>query len=144
MRFNFDNKLAKKGECCLMKERGPSNIGLGSIRNYKFPITAVSSILHRLSGVFLFILIPFMLWVLDRSLQSSAGFYQVKSILTNGFISFIFWLGVTAITYHIFAGIRHLLMDIGVGETMCVAKVTSILVIVLGVLAAILWGIIIW
>ncbi|MFT6834608.1 MAG: succinate dehydrogenase / fumarate reductase cytochrome b subunit, partial [Francisellaceae bacterium] len=39
-----------------MKNNRPTNIGLGSIKNYRFPITAISSILHRLSGVYLFIL----------------------------------------------------------------------------------------
>lgn len=127
-----------------MKNKGPSNIGLGSLRNYKFPITAISSILHRLSGVFLFILIPFMLWVLDLSLHHSASFYHIKSILTSGVTSFIFWLGTTAISYHIFAGVRHLLMDVGFGESMYAAKISSVCVIVLGILAAIFWGVVLW
>ena len=127
-----------------MKTNRPTNIGLGSIKSYRFPITAVSSILHRLSGVFLFILIPFLIWALDVSLTSATGLEQVKSILTHGFLSVVVWLFLSAISYHLIAGIRHILMDIGIGESLCIAKATSILVIILGIAAAILWGIWIW
>lgn len=127
-----------------MKQEGPRNIGLGSIRHYRFPITAISSILHRLSGVFLFILIPFLIWALDVSLRDPVAFDKIKACLTSGFIGFIVWLFLTGIAYHIFAGIRHLLMDLGKGESMCVAKATSTIVIVLGILAAIFWGIWLW
>tara|TARA_R110002167_G_scaffold233252_2_gene438483 strand:+ start:131 stop:514 length:384 start_codon:yes stop_codon:yes gene_type:complete len=127
-----------------MKQEGPRNIGLGSIRHYRFPITAISSILHRLSGVLLFILIPFLIWALDCSLRSPASFENVKEGLTSGFCGFILWLMLSAITYHIFAGVRHLFMDVGKGESMCAAKATSMLVIALGVIAAICWGVWIW
>ncbi len=127
-----------------MKQTGPRNIGLGSIRHYRFPITAISSILHRLSGVLLFVLIPFIIWVLDVSLRDAAGFASVKETLTSGFVGFVVWFFLTGITYHMFAGIRHLFMDIGTGESMCVAKATSALVIILGVIAAVLWGVWIW
>jgi len=127
-----------------MKNNRPTNIGLGSIKNYRFPITAISSILHRLSGVYLFILIPFIVWALDISLRSPEGFQCVKHFLTHGFFGVIVWLFLSAISYHLIAGIRHILMDIGIGESLCVAKATSTLVIILGIAVAIIWGIWIW
>ena len=127
-----------------MKQTGPRNIGLGSIINYRFPITAISSILHRISGVLLFLLIPFMIWGLDHSLADAQSFAAVKETLTSGVLGFLMWVVLAGITYHLIAGIRHLLMDTGLGETMGVAKATSVLVIVLGVLAAIFWGVWLW
>ena len=127
-----------------MKTDRPTNIDLGTIRHYRFPITAITSILHRLSGVYLFILIPFMVWALDVSLYNPEGFAQVKHVLTHGFVSFLVWIFLSAISYHFFAGIRHLIMDIGFGEHLGVARTTSIIVLVLGILAAIFWGIWLW
>ena len=125
-------------------KNGPKNIGLGSLRHYKFPITALSSILHRASGIFLFILIPVFLWVLSCSLSSAQGFECIRLYLTSGGFSFIVWLFLSAITYHIFAGLRHIFMDFGCAESMCAAKATSVLVLVLGVVCAILWGVWLW
>jgi succinate dehydrogenase / fumarate reductase cytochrome b subunit len=127
-----------------MKSNQPTNIGLGSIKNYRFPITAISSILHRLSGVFLFILIPFLIWALDASLSGASSFEEVKQTMTSGFIGVVVWLFLSAISYHLIAGIRHLIMDIGFGENLHVAKATSILVMILGVASLVLWGIWIW
>lgn len=127
-----------------MNNNRPTNIGLGSIKNYRFPITAISSILHRLSGLLLFILIPFLIWALDVSLATASGFNEVKHIMTSGFFGFVVWLFLSAISYHLIAGIRHILMDIGLGENLYVAKTTSWVVIGLSIAALVLWGIWIW
>nr|WP_241692554.1 hypothetical protein [Francisella orientalis] len=51
---------------------------------------------------------------------------------------------LSSITYHVYAGVRHMIMDMGFGESMKAAKITSLLVIILGVLSAILWGCYLW
>ncbi|MDE5041602.1 succinate dehydrogenase, cytochrome b556 subunit, partial [Francisella tularensis subsp. holarctica] len=55
-----------------------------------------------------------------------------------------FCLFFSSITYHVFAGIRHIIIDMGFGVSLKVAKITSLLVIVLCVLSAILWGCYLW
>ncbi|AIT09469.1 succinate dehydrogenase [Candidatus Francisella endociliophora] len=121
-----------------------TNIDLMSIKSYNFPITAISSILHRISGVILIIAIPLAVIGMNYSLAGPAGYKQVVAFLTQGWFSFFFWLFLSSITYHVYAGVRHMIMDMGFGESMKVAKATSLIVIVLGVLSAILWGIYLW
>jgi succinate dehydrogenase / fumarate reductase cytochrome b subunit len=121
-----------------------TNIDLMSIKSYNFPITAISSILHRISGVILIIAIPLAVVGMNYSLAGPDGYDQTVKLLTHSWVSIFFWLFLSAITYHVYAGIRHMIMDMGFGESMKVAKITSLLVIVLGVLSAILWGCYLW
>lgn len=121
-----------------------TNIGLMSIKSYKFPITAISSILHRVSGVILIVAIPLAVVGMNYSLAGPSGYEQTVAVLTKSWVSVFFWLFLSAITYHVYAGIRHMIMDMGFGESMTVAKITSFLVIVLGVLSAVLWGCYLW
>ncbi|MCF6768509.1 succinate dehydrogenase, cytochrome b556 subunit [Thiotrichales bacterium 19S11-10] len=126
-----------------MEKSGPRNIGLSSIIHYRFPITAISSILHRISGVILFLFVPFVIWVLDLSLSNQESFEQIKHCLL-GWPSFFIWLFLSALAYHLFAGVRHLIMDIGFGEGKISGKIGSYLVIVLGVLFAVALGVCLW
>ncbi|WP_119343060.1 succinate dehydrogenase, cytochrome b556 subunit [Facilibium subflavum] len=127
-----------------MKHEGPRNISLGSIAGYKFPITAISSILHRVTGLLMVVLLPFLLWGFDLSVRGGDSFYYVQYLLLHTPWSFVAWLFLSAISYHVFAGIRHLIMDLGMGEEMTVARITSSFVLILGVLAAIFWGVWLW
>ncbi|QIW11119.1 succinate dehydrogenase, cytochrome b556 subunit [Francisella sp. LA112445] len=115
-----------------------------SIKSYKFPVTAISSILHRISGVILLIAIPLVVVGMNYSLAGPTGYENTVAVLTKSWVSIFFWLFLSAITYHVYAGIRHMIMDMGFGESMTVAKITSLIVIVLGVLSAILWGCYLW
>jgi succinate dehydrogenase / fumarate reductase cytochrome b subunit len=121
-----------------------TNIDLMSIKSYKFPVTAISSILHRISGVILLIAIPLVVVGMNYSLAGPTGYENTVAVLTKSWVSIFFWLFLSAITYHVYAGIRHMIMDMGFGESMTVAKITSLIVIVLGVLSAILWGCYLW
>ena len=128
----------------IMKQQGPRNIGLGSIKSYSFPITAISSILHRLTGVFMVVLLPFVLWVFSLSMSCGGDFYYVQEVILHTPWSIAAWLMLSSISYHIIAGVRHLVMDLGFGEEMCCAKITSVIVLVLGLLVTIFWGVWIW
>ncbi|MED7788902.1 MULTISPECIES: succinate dehydrogenase, cytochrome b556 subunit [unclassified Francisella] len=121
-----------------------TNIDLMSIKSYKFPVTAISSILHRVSGVILLIAIPLAVVGMNYSLAGPTGYEDTVAVLTKSWVSIFFWLFLSAITYHVYAGIRHMIMDMGFGESMTVAKITSLIVIVLGVLSAIFWGCYLW
>ncbi|MBK2093073.1 succinate dehydrogenase, cytochrome b556 subunit [Francisella philomiragia] len=121
-----------------------TNVDLMSIKSYKFPITAISSILHRISGVVLIFAIPLAVVGMNYTLAGPDGYQQTVAVLTRGWCSIFFWLFLSSITYHVFAGVRHMIMDMGFGESMKAAKITSLLVIILGVLSAILWGCYLW
>ncbi len=124
-----------------MKDTRPVNLNLAT---FKWPITAISSILHRISGVLLFLAVPFCLWALEKSLTSKAEFNQVKQLLQGDFPKLIMWAILSLLTYHIIAGVRHLFMDAGVGESLEGGVAGSQIVIVLGVLSAAGLGVWIW
>lgn len=124
-----------------MNKKRPVNLDLGSM---KFPPMAIASVLHRVSGVVLFVLLPIMIFLLGQSLQSEEMFNQIKIKLSEPYYKFILWAFSTALIYHILAGIRHMIMDLGFGEDLCTGRRTSILVIVLAVIATIFLGIWIW
>jgi succinate dehydrogenase / fumarate reductase cytochrome b subunit len=107
----------------------------------KFPITAVTSILHRLSGLLLFVLIPFVLWMAWFSLSSPHNFQVLKWFMTGFWMRFIVWVLISGLFYHIVAGIRHLLMDIGLGETLEGGRFGAWFILVFTVVVIVLLGI---
>ncbi len=119
----------------------PINVGIGDLASFKWPITALSSITHRVAGVVLFIGVAFMLYALDLSLSSEEGFISLKEMMVSPVGKIITWGLLSALAYHFVAGIKHLLMDMGFGETLegaqFAAKVTLFFSAALIVLAAI-------
>lgn len=98
-----------------MKDNRPVNLDIGTI---KLPITAYASILHRISGVILFFATGILLWMLDASLASEESFNSLKQTLAHPLLKLVFWGILAALGYHLLAGIRHLIMDFGIGETL--------------------------
>jgi len=109
-----------------------------------FPITAIVSILHRISGLILFLIIPCFLWMLASSLASQQDFDDLAQFLSGSWVKFFLWLCLSAFIYHTFAGIRHLLMDAGVGEDLRGSKITISVVLVLSAIFIILVGVWLW
>ena len=93
----------------------PVNLDLTTLR---FPITAIASILHRVSGVVLFFGSFMLMALLGMSLDNEAGFADALALLDNGFVAFIVWGVLAALAYHFVAGVKHLFMDMGYGETL--------------------------
>jgi succinate dehydrogenase / fumarate reductase cytochrome b subunit len=93
----------------------PVNLDLGTIR---LPVTAKASILHRASGVFLVVGIAVLLYLLDLSLSGPDGFAQVAALLSAPLARFVLWAVLAGLAYHAVAGIKHLLMDLGIGESL--------------------------
>ncbi len=125
-----------------MKDTRPIHLNLFQI---KFPVTAIISILHRISGFILFFCIPLLLWALDCSLSSAQGFDCIQSIIVGNMAGkIITWLVLAMLCYHLLAGIRHLLMDWGCFETLRGGKISSWVVIVLAVILIILLGVWLW
>ena len=84
----------------------------------KFPVTAIASILHRISGVAIFVALPILLWLLGHSLSSAEGFAETLALLEQPLVKLVIWGVMAALIYHLVAGIRHLLMDMGIGESL--------------------------
>lgn len=124
-----------------VKKQRPVNLDLQTI---SFPVTAIASILHRVSGVIVFVALAILLSLLAQSLGSKEGFENVASLADNFFIKFILWGILTALAYHIVVGIRHMIMDLGYWEELesgtQSAKVSFIIAIILSLLA----GIMVW
>ena len=116
----------------------PVNLDLGSL---KFPPMAIASILHRISGLVLFILLPIMMYFLSQSLASRASYDHLQVLLTQFHIKLLFWAFTTALLYHVLAGLRHIVMDMGFGEQLVVARRSSMTVILIAFIMAIFLGI---
>lgn len=124
-----------------MKHKRPVNLNLFTIQ---FPIPAIVSILHRISGVILFLLIPFIIWGLGLSLVSQQDFDDLHQFMTAPFMKFIIWLFLSAFIYHFVAGIRHLFMDAGIGEELKSGKLSAKITIIISLVLIVLAGIWLW
>ena len=110
----------------------------------KFPSTAIISILHRISGFLLFLLLPCILLALRYSLISPEGFTSVQTTLHTPLVKVIVWLLLASIIHHVLAGIRHLIMDWGIGESLVASKATAWLVFVCDIILIVLIGVWLW
>lgn len=125
-----------------VKKQRPVNLDLQTIR---FPVTAIASILHRVSGVIMFVAIGILLWVLGLSLSSPEGFIQAAAMMDSLIVKFIFWGIWTALAYQTLGGIRHMLMDFGyLEETLAMGKTTANVTFLLTVVLSILAGVLVW
>jgi succinate dehydrogenase / fumarate reductase, cytochrome b subunit len=125
-----------------VKEKRPVNLDLTQI---KFPVTAITSILHRVTGILLFVALPFLIWMLEQSISSESSFYDLLSCLDQPLIRFFSWVLAVAGGYHVLAGVRHILMDIGVIRiTLRGGSISSWAVLVLAAAFAIFVGVQLW
>ncbi len=124
-----------------MNDKRPVNLDIGTMR---LPITAWTSITHRASGVFLFVGMAVLLYMLDASLNSPESFAAIKECLTSPLAKCVVWAVVAGLIYHSLAGIKHLVMDFGVGESMRGGVLGARLVIGLSLVLIILAGVWIW
>lgn len=124
-----------------MNSKRPINLDLLA---FQFPLAAKSSILHRVSGVILFVAIAFMLCALAASLESAQSFAELKAAFDTGLVKFITWGILSALGYHFVAGIRHLLMDVGVAEGKDSGRTTAAITLVLSAILSVLAGVWVW
>jgi succinate dehydrogenase / fumarate reductase cytochrome b subunit len=111
---------------------------LDDLPGYRWPLAAIVSGMHRASGLFMFLLMPFIIWIFDTSVSSEFSFARFTSAFTNG-IGFVpgilvklVALGlIWAYLHHFFAGMRHIRMDIFHTVTKEAGKSTAQLTLVL-------------
>ena len=119
-----------------MSKKRPVNLNLTTMR---FPVTAISSILHRASGFILFLLIPVLLWGFGLSMTQD-GFARLQAGQHCWIMRFIEWFLLSGLIYHIIAGVRHLCMDAGYFEEKISGRVSAWVVIVLSAILIIVAG----
>ncbi len=124
-----------------MDQKRPKNLDLTTIT---LPLPAYTSILHRVSGFALFAGVAFLLYALSVSLKSEEGFNAIKDVMTSGIGGFITWALLSALAYHFVAGIKHLLMDMGLGETKEGGKIAAIITLVAAGALIVLAGVWVW
>ncbi|MFC5498827.1 succinate dehydrogenase, cytochrome b556 subunit [Caenimonas terrae] len=91
---------------------------LTDLPGYRMPLAALVSILHRVSGVLMFFLLPFIIWMFDKSISSEISYAKFTSAFGQGlgifpgwFIKLVVLVLIWAYLHHFFAGLRHLWMD---------------------------------
>ena len=118
----------------MQNNKRPRFLTLWQIR---LPITGVVSILHRLSGIFMMLLFPFLLYLLQLSLRSADGFAQAEAIIHSGPVYVAGLLLLWLFAHHLLAGLRVLLIDMEWGSKLRMARRTALIVLVAALLVLI-------
>lgn len=105
------------------------NIGIAQLATYRLPLAGKVSILHRISGLLLFIALPFLLYLLDQSLTSEISFDSFKGFLANPLVKIVVLVLSWSFLFHFCAGIRFLLLDTHRAVSKEGGKQTSIVVL---------------
>lgn len=124
-----------------MKTDRPVNLALYTIH---FPVTAVASITHRITGVILMVGIGFGLWILDLALRSEAGFAQASVVMQGGLAKFILWGLLASVIYHVCAGLKHLLLDMHIADSLEGGRIATWAMLVISAVLVVLAGVWVW
>ncbi len=123
-----------------MTEQRPVYLNLLKIR---LPLPGIISFAHRITGVILFISLPFVVYLLELSIESEQSFARVQHILQLPVMLFVQILLLWSLAHHFFAGIRFLLIDAEIGVEKSKARLGSWLVLLAELLTlfAIVYGV---
>ncbi|WP_225784096.1 succinate dehydrogenase, cytochrome b556 subunit [Xenophilus sp. Marseille-Q4582] len=115
------------------------------VRTYRLPAAGFVSILHRVSGVVMFLLMPFIIWMFDTSVSSEISFAKFKAAFNSGlgfvpgwFFKLVALALIWAYLHHFCAGLRHLWMDVShdaVNKEFGKSSAVAVLVLSLGLTA---------
>ena len=92
-----------------------TNIHVTDILRYRLPAAGVVSILHRISGAMMFLLLPFILYLFDLSITSEISFAYLAGFASHWFVKLLILALSWAYLHHFCAGVRHLVMDAHIG-----------------------------
>ena len=123
------------------------NIHVLQIMKYRLPPAGIVSILHRVSGVMMFVLMPFIIWMFDTSLTSEISYAQFSAVFAGGvgfvpgwFFKLVALALIWAFLHHFIAGVRHLWMDATHAVTKEFGQVSALLTLGLSVVLTLLLG----
>jgi succinate dehydrogenase / fumarate reductase cytochrome b subunit len=123
-------------------KRRPVYLNLAQIR---LPLPGFISILHRISGVALFLFgIPLLLCAVQRSLQSPEAFAEIQAVAANPLAKIILIGFIWAYLHHFCAGIRFLLLDVHRGIELAAARRSSVAVLIVSLALTLIIGVRIW
>ncbi|AKU12307.1 putative succinate dehydrogenase cytochrome B subunit [Azoarcus sp. CIB] len=108
-----------------MRARSASAPKFLNLSQIRFPIGAIASIGHRVAGVLLVVSLPLLAFALDRSLRSESEFDALRDLVSEPWRALLLVILVWAAAHHVLAGVRHLLMDIGVGSRLSQARTSA-------------------
>lgn len=131
----------------LKQRRQFRNIHITQIVAYRLPLAGMVSILHRVSGVLLFLLMPFIIWMFDASVTSEVSFDVFRSAFAAGvgfipgwFLKLVALGLIWAYLHHLIAGVRHLWMDATHAVTKEFGQSSAIVTLALSVLLTLALG----
>lgn len=121
---------------------------LSDLPGYRLPAAGVVSILHRVSGVLMFMLMPFIIWMFDTSISSEISFAKFKAVFNNGFsfvpgvfVKLVALALIWAYLHHFIAGLRHLWMDMShAAVTKEFGKSSALFTLALSILLTVVLG----
>jgi succinate dehydrogenase / fumarate reductase cytochrome b subunit len=129
-------------DLAIKKKPRPKNLDLTTIR---LPLPGVVSILHRVSGAGLFLMLPFILWLFQASVSSAESFETFRAVFGNFFVRVLLLGLLWAYLHHFCAGIRFLLLDFHVGSDLQQARTSSKAVLAVSLaLTVLLGGMLLW
>lgn len=123
------------------KKLRPKNLNLFTIR---LPINAVVSILHRVSGMVLFMLLPFFILIFQRSVHSEQAYSSLMQVFDKWFFKLVLIGCAWAFFHHFFAGIRHLMQDIHWMTSLQKARFSSRVLLCLVGFSVLIFACVIW
>lgn len=124
-----------------IKKKRPVYLNLVQIR---LPLPGFISILHRISGALLFVSGVWLLFLLDRSLGSEAGFQAVRQYATFPIVKLALLGLIWAYCHHFCAGIRYLFLDLDKGTDLAMARLTSWIVLAVSLAFTVYLGAKLW
>jgi succinate dehydrogenase / fumarate reductase cytochrome b subunit len=124
-----------------MNNKRPKNLNLLTIR---LPINALVSILHRVSGMGLFVLLPLLLLALHYSFASEADYLRVLTAMDFWLVKLIVIGFAWAFFHHFYAGLRHLAQDLHWMHGLHQARYSSRVLMALVVLSVLYFSYLIW
>jgi succinate dehydrogenase / fumarate reductase cytochrome b subunit len=110
----------------------------------KLPVPGLVSILHRISGLGLFLFLPFLLWMFQSSLTSPDSYVRYRAAFANPLVKLILIGLLWAFLHHLAAGLRFLALDLHYGTDLPTARATSWLVLVTAIVLTAILGVWLW
>jgi succinate dehydrogenase / fumarate reductase cytochrome b subunit len=124
-----------------VKKQRPVNLQLNTI---SFPPAAITSILHRVTGVAMFFALLFVIWAWAVSVSSAEGFAMVQEQMAGPIGKFITIGTISALAYHVIGGLRHLVMDMGYWEELESGDNSAKATILLWFILTVVVGVVLW
>jgi len=109
------------------------NIHISQILQYKLPPPGMVSILHRVSGALLFLTLPLILWLFERSLLSETTYERLQATASHWLMKLVLLALAWAFIHHLVAGVRFLLIDLDVGVDKPTARTSALAVFAVSV-----------